>query len=136
MGYSSITHERQSDKIATVNRITDSSYFNAFQSFLIASPVVLLEIQATPSSLFLPCMLAEAASQADSIGIPIFFVSIKSQPNRNRFALPESLPLLDNRRSSTHPHSWSGAFAKERTGILNKKEGNEYVSVLVSSVAF
>ena len=63
---------------------------------------------------------------------PIFFVLTNSQPNLNRFALPKSFPLLDNRRSSIHPHSWSGALAKERTGLLNKKEGTEYVSVLVS----
>ena|SRR6266496_1524673 len=63
---------------------------------------------------------------------PIFFVLTKSQPKLNRFALPESPPPPDNRRSSIHPHSWSGALAKERTGLLNKKEGTEYISVLVS----
>ncbi len=63
---------------------------------------------------------------------PIFFVLTKSQPKLNRFALPESPPPPDNRRSSIHPHSWSGALAKERTGLLNKKEGTEYVSVLGS----
>jgi len=69
-------------------------------------------------------MLTEAASQADPIGIPVFFVSMKSQPNLNRFALPKPLPLLDDRRSSTHPHSWSGAFGKKVRSVGNTSQGS------------